>query len=141
MRVKEVYFGFVTVLILILLILASIFWMVFDIMQVSTVSVSEGKVVVNGYYHKDISLEGSEVNFKNDMVKINEEYSGVSHKKFKKGNYMVPDSKIPVYMNLMDVNGSYIEIIDSNGNIYFINRENEKETQSLYNKILLEVNN
>ena len=76
MSKKDVLFGFLTVLILLLLFLSSIFWMLYTIQQYPNISVSEGIVSIDGYYNKKINLEGATAYLTDEAIVLDETYSG-----------------------------------------------------------------
>lgn len=135
MSKKDVLFGFLTVLILLLLFLSSIFWMLYTIQQYPNISVSEGIVSIDGYYNKKINLDGAIAYLSDEKIVLDETYSGKSSSNMKKGNYMLKGQDQPVYLNLIKFDETYIKIIDSAKNTYMINRASYEETLHLFESI------
>lgn len=135
MSKKDVLFGFLTVLILLLLFLSSIFWMLYTIQQYPNISVSEGIVSIDGYYNKKINLEGATAYLTDEAIVLDETYSGKGSNNMKKGNYMLKGQDQPVYLNLIKFDETYIKIIDSAKNTYMINRASYEETLHLFESI------
>ncbi len=135
MSKKDVLFGFLTVLILLLLFLSSIFWMLYTIQQYPNISVSEGIVSIDGYYNKKINLEGATAYLTDEAIVLDETYSGKGSNNMKKGNYMLKGQDQPVYLNLIKFDETYIKIIDSAQNTYMINRASYEETLHLFESI------
>ncbi len=135
MSKKDVLFGFLTVLILLLLFLSSIIWMLYTIQQYPNISVSEGFVSIDGYYNKKINLEGATAYLTDEAIVLDETYSGKGSNNIKKGNYMLKGQNEPVYLNLIKFDETYIKIIDSAQNTYMINRESYEETLHLFESI------
>ena len=135
MSKKDVLFGFLTVLILLLLFLSSIFWMLYTIQQYPNISVSEGIVSIDGYYNKKINLEGATAYLTDEAIVLDETYSGKGSNNMKKGNYMLKGQNEPVYLNLIKFDETYIKIIDSAQNTYMINRASYEETLHLFESI------
>lgn len=135
MSKKDVLFGFLTVLILLLLFLSSIFWMLYTIQQYPNISVSEGIISIDGYYNKKINLEGATAYLTDEAIVLDETYSGKGSNNMKKGNYMLKGQNEPVYLNLIKFDETYIKIIDSAQNTYMINRASYEETLHLFESI------
>lgn len=135
MSKKDVLFGFLNVLILLLLFLSSIFWMLYTIQQYPNISVSEGIVSIDGYYNKKINLEGATAYLTDEAIVLDETYSGKCSNNMKKGNYMLKGQDQPVYLNLIKFDETYIKIIDSAQNTYMINRASYEETLHLFESI------
>lgn len=135
MSKKDVLFGFLTVLILLLLFLSSIFWMLYTIQQYPNISVSEGIVSIDGYYNKKINLDGAIAYLSDEKIVLDETYSGKGSSNMKKGNYMLKGQDQPVYLNLIKFDETYIKIIDSAKNTYMINRASHEETLHLFESI------
>lgn len=141
MSKKDVLFGFLTVLILLLLFLSAIFWMLYTIQQYPNISVSDGFVTIDGYYNKKINLDGATAYLSDEKIVIDATYSGQGGGNLKKGNYMIKGSDEPVYLNLIKSDETYIKIIDSSKKVYMINRQSYEETLHLFENISVYLDN